>query len=252
MLTLAQQATWPLAHYPARRLLNHAEDEYWNALNKNCIAILGRGPSLKNVHELEFIDTFIIINQFEFDDETVRSALRSKYLLHFTNIAEHTLTLRNYYLFNFIGYQLSTREGEDGWGGKRQLRGVPEFYGFKPRDLPKEIEQILKEDFDPGINTTGMLAVLYAAEVSDASHIYTAGIDFFDPGLAGYLSSDDPSEERIKRRKSRSSDIKRDMNAIAKLYPETHFHIVTQSTYDPHIENIHIYSRGIRSNAENN
>jgi hypothetical protein len=147
---------------------------------------------------------------------------------------------------------LSTREGEDGWGGKRQLRGVPEFYGFKPRDLPKEIEQILKEDFDPGINTTGMLAVLYAAEVSDASHIYTAGIDFFDPGLAGYLSSDDPSEERIKRRKSRSSDIKRDMNTIAKLYPEIHFHIVTQSTYDPHIENIHIYSRGIRSNAENN
>jgi hypothetical protein len=191
--TLVQQTTWPFVHYPAQKLLDHADDEYWSALNKDHIAVLGRGPSLKNVHELDFIDTFIIINQFEFGDETVRSALKSKDILHFTNVAEITLSLRNYYSFNFIGYQLSTRED-------RQLKGVPEFYGFNPRHLSRKIESIVKKEFDDEINTSGILAVLYAAEISNARHIYTAGIDFYEPGLTGYVSSDDPSQEVKKKR----------------------------------------------------
>jgi hypothetical protein len=240
---------WPLTHHPAQVLLNHREDEYDRSFDRGHIGVLGRGPSLKNVHELDFVDTFIIVNEFEMGDPTVRDTLKDKDLLHFVKISEPTLSFRNYYRFNFVGYQLRTMESEDGtytWREPRGGRGKPELYGFTPRFLPEEIDPIMKEHFTDGINTNGIFAVLYAAEVSDADHIYTAGIDFMESGVAGYLSSEDPSEEKIEERESRSQDLMDDMNTIASIYPDIDFHIVTQSTYDPDIENVHIYRRGLK------
>lgn len=104
----------------------------------------------------------------------------------------------------------------------------------------------MKEHFSSGINTNGIFAVLYAAEVSNADHIYTAGIDFFESGVAGYLSSEDPSEEKMEKRESRSQDLMEDMSTIARIYPDTEFHIVTQSTYYPGLENVNIYQRGLK------
>jgi hypothetical protein len=254
-----QELLWPVAHYPARKLLNHDEDRFWTAFSKNCICVLGRGPSLKNVHELEFIDTFIIINHFELGDKTVRDALKSKDILHFTGRPECTLSPHNYYLFNFIGYQLSTREGvnvegENGFGGERHLcanvKRSPEFYGINPREIPEAVVSIIMKEFNGVIHTSGILAVLYAAEVSDANHVYTAGIDFYESGSNGYLYSDDIPDDFPESQSWRSSDLKRDMSTIARLYPKTHFHIVTQSTYEPNIQNVHIHSRGIKSKTE--
>jgi hypothetical protein len=69
--------------------------------------------------------------------------------------------------------------------------------------LSRKIESIVKKEFDDEINTSGILAVLYAAEISNARHIYTAGIDFYEPGLTGYVSSDDPSQE-VKKKENRA------------------------------------------------
>lgn len=240
-----QQAVSPFCHNLMRKLLDHNEDRYWRALDGEHIGVLGRGPSLKNIHELEFIDTFIITNNFELGDETVRSTLKSKELIQFVNIAEPTLSIQDYYLFNFIGYQLQTTEGKSGWRGQRQARGIPEFFGFNPKYLPEEMVPILRQDFD-GINTTGLFAVLYAAEVSNADHIYTAGIDFYDSGLTTYLTSNIPEKSKRKELQSRSSDMKKDMSLIAELYPQKDFHVITQSSYEPEIHNIHIYHRGIK------
>lgn len=239
---------WPIIHYPARILMNHSESEYENAIDRKCVGILGRGPSLKNVHELEFVDTFIIVNEFEMEDETVRSALSGKDIIHFVKISEPTLSFWYYHTFNFVSYQLRIMECDDKaypWKDQRWGKKKPELYGFKPRYLPESIDTVLKEHFPEGPNTNGIFAILYAAEASTAKNIYTAGIDFLQPGLAGYLSSEDPSEEKIKERESRSQDLMEDMTQIAKIYPEKEFHIITQSTYAPDIENVHTYQRGV-------
>jgi hypothetical protein len=182
-------------------------------------------------------------------DPTVRDTLKHKDLLHFVKLSEPTLSFRNYYRFNFVGYQLRTMESEDGtytWREPRGGKGKPELYGFTPQFLPDEIDPIMKEHFTGGINTNGLFAVLYAAEVSNADHIYTAGIDFLESGVAGYLSSEDPSEEKMAKRESRSQDLMEDMSTIARIYSDIEFHTITQSTYDPDIENVHIYRRGLK------
>jgi hypothetical protein len=249
ILELVYVHGWRLTHDPAKSLLGGTDLEaYEEALDTEYIAVLGRGPSLKNVHELGFVDTFIITNEFEMGDETVSNVLRGKRLIQIGNIMQPTLSGQDYYRHNIVNYVMNVTS--DDWQKppyerNRRDRRRPELYGFEPTYLPEELAQFYHDEFPEGTNTVGILSVAFAARMSSADHIFTAGIDFLESGAAGYLSSEDPSEEHLSERQDRSDDLKADMTAIAERFPEKHFHIVTHSSYDPDLSNVHIYRRGI-------
>lgn len=228
---------------------NSVSRQYDNKVSS--IGILGRGPSLKHVHEINFLDRFIILNNFEKDlsDTTVYNTIRNKELIHLSNIEEFTLSIRNTMRLNLIRYQLRVVENGDGeywWRDQRKHRN-PETKGIDPTYLPDEIENTLKENFPEGIISIGLIAVLFAAE-RGYDNIYTVGIDFFENGK--YLRKE-ITEERELHQMKKTEKMKNHMIKIAEIYPKTQFHLITTSDFDSDQSNINVYMRRVSAPIQN-
>src|SRR3989344_6220084 len=196
----------------------------------DAIGVLGRGVSLKEASQLAFLDDFIIVNMEakDLNTEPVRSLLKGKRIIHFVNIGEGVLPPLQLLRYSVYRYVIARLKPDGSSAVMRSPRKVyaTERFGFKTDYLPEEMAPYLKD-----APNAGMVAIVYAAVALKKRHIYMAGFDFYQTGyLTGPLRESEPELPTIA-----SEKMIRYIGNFMAQYPDTNFHFVTASSFNPNL-----------------
>jgi len=209
--------------------------------NRNAIAVLGRGPSLTRARELDFLEEFIITNNFnkESNNKDIDWILKNKRIIHLLNKGEPVLTPLKVLKYNIMRCQLTRlrpTNATDWWREERTRRG-PEAVGLEAWYLPEEMEPLLREDFPDNV---GLNAIIYAAHILGCDYVYAAGIDFYEQ--AEYMRDSQQLDWTKEKTRQKTLLLYNQMEEIASEFPDTQFHFVTHASFDPDAQNIHVYN----------
>ncbi len=194
------------------------------------ICVLGRGASLNKLHLFEkmYFDDVFINNNFnrELDNnKNIFNFLQGKQVTHFINRELISLLETKWYqnlnmkmVLNITGlecYQSSVRAKliRDGYDA-RCLRG------------PMITESI---DGKGGYPTTGILSVVYAVKMMEATDVHIMGIDFYDANYYDEKAGMNKDSSVLPRQVEKGKKMKEFLKEFIIKNPKVNFTIVTES-----------------------
>ena len=152
--------------------------------NLNSLGILCRGSSLIDLPKIEkYFDKCFIVNNFEKEAYHFEEILKKKEIIHFVNRSSYTvLKKKTYKYFNINSVQMAAPFNPF---DKNLIISflIYKFFFLNVTTMPKNI---LHKFHYTGNNAyknkfpnTGILSVLYAAEILEVKNLYVIGLDFF-------------------------------------------------------------------------
>jgi hypothetical protein len=241
-------------------------DAYWGfhsdspANESNAIGVLGRGDSLRKVPYLSFLGQFIIVNSFneELQMDAVYSTLKNARIIHMINSEEPVLHPKYLLSLDIAWYQFNrlAPNGESVRWREPRTKRRPEALGLEFEYLPEDFEKFMADQLPPRVakelpeesgehpypGNTGLIAVLYAASSLNKDHIYVADIDFYERDYLSLDLDEKFDDARLSAHKKAGQRMKVVFTDIARRFPETEFHVITHSSYDPDLPNVTVYT----------
>tara|TARA_R110002153_G_scaffold40235_7_gene115214 strand:+ start:488 stop:1138 length:651 start_codon:yes stop_codon:yes gene_type:complete len=215
-------------------------------MNKK-ILVCGRGISLSFIDNpilQQDYDYIILMNEFNLftkQCKKVSNFLKNKPIIQFVNITELGLDkefLSNYDIQKIYVTRLVPNGASSWWRESRKARGA-ERHGrvcYHPSDRLEDYMHIVENTVD--------VTSLYAILDLQADDITFIGVEFYENGYyldhsePDYLEWDQEEQQKVINR------IKGSQSKIVSLFPNIKFTYITNSTFDPKLENCNIIKIG--------
>ena len=152
--------------------------------NLNSLGILCRGSSLMDLPKIEkYFDKCFIVNNFEREAYHFKEILKKKEIIHFVNRSSYTvLKKKTYKFFNINSIQMAAPFN---LFDKNLMISflIYKFFSLNVSTMPKYIlhkfDYTGNKAYKNKFPNTGILSILYAAEILKVKNLYIIGLDFF-------------------------------------------------------------------------